>query len=86
MPFIIHLSLQVPVWSLALIRLDFPLVALISITRRRKILTITQDTTRAKLEQLRLARLARCDHKDHDLDMQGFKRSKGLLSLLATNH
>jgi hypothetical protein len=42
MHFIGHLSLQVPVWSANLIGLDFPLIALIDITGRKKILTYTQ--------------------------------------------
>jgi hypothetical protein len=52
------LSLRIPVWSLTLIGLDFPLTTLIGIIDKRKqLLTCTQKTTRAKLEQLCSARL-----------------------------
>jgi hypothetical protein len=58
MPSIGTLSLRIPVWSLTLIGLDFPLTTLIGIIDRRKqLLTCTQKTTRAKLEQLCSARL-----------------------------
>jgi hypothetical protein len=58
MPFISHLSLQVPVWNPTLIGLDLPLTPLIGIARKRKkILTCTQEITRAKVERLHLARL-----------------------------
>jgi hypothetical protein len=40
--------------------------------------------TRAKLERLRSARLICRDHKDHDLDLQGFKWCSGLISILAS--
>jgi hypothetical protein len=58
MPSIGTLSLRIPVWSLTLIGLDFPLTTLIGIIDKRKqLLTCTQKTTRAKLEQLCSARL-----------------------------
>jgi hypothetical protein len=51
MPSIGTLSLRIPVWSPALIGLDFPLTTLIGITGKRKqFLTCTQKTARAKLE------------------------------------
>jgi hypothetical protein len=51
MPSIGTLSLRIPVWSLTLIGLDFPLITLIDIIGKRKqLLTCTQKTTRAKLE------------------------------------
>jgi hypothetical protein len=51
MPFIGTLSLRIPVRSLTLIGLNFPLTTLIGITGKRKqLLTCTQKTTRAKLE------------------------------------
>jgi hypothetical protein len=51
MPSINTLILRIPIWSLTLIGLDFPLTTLISITGKRKqFLTRTQKTARAKLE------------------------------------
>jgi hypothetical protein len=51
MPSIGTLSLRIPVRSLTLIGLNFPLTTLIGITGKRKqLLTCTQKTTRAKLE------------------------------------
>jgi hypothetical protein len=44
--------------------LDLSLTTLIGIAeKRKKLLTCTQETTRAKLERLRLARLIHGDHK-----------------------
>jgi hypothetical protein len=52
------LSLWIPVRHPPLIGLDLPLTPLISITRKRKkVLTYTQETIRAKSERLRSARL-----------------------------
>jgi hypothetical protein len=57
MPSISTLSLRILVRSPTLIGLDLPLPTLIGITeKRRKFLSCTQDTTRAKLEHLRSAR------------------------------
>jgi hypothetical protein len=51
MPSISALSLRIPVWNPTLIGLDFPLTTLIGIAgKRKKLLTCTQETTRAKLE------------------------------------
>jgi hypothetical protein len=45
------LSLRIPVRSPTLIGLDFPLTTLVGIaSKRKKFLTCTQKTTRAKLE------------------------------------
>ncbi len=45
------ISLWVPVQNPTLISLDFPLASLIGIAgERKKIVTCTQETTRAKLE------------------------------------
>jgi hypothetical protein len=56
------LSLQIPVRCPTLIGSDLPLASLVDIARKRKkILTCTQETTRAKLEKLRSARLIHCD-------------------------
>jgi hypothetical protein len=51
MPSICALSLRIPVRSLTLIGLDLPLTTLVSITgKMKKLLTCTQEITRAKLE------------------------------------
>jgi hypothetical protein len=56
------LSLRVPVWSPTLISLDFPLTTLVGIAgKRKRFLTCTQKTTRAKIERLRSARLIKDD-------------------------
>jgi hypothetical protein len=45
------LSLRIPVRCLTLIGLDLPLASLINIAeKRKKLLTCTQETTRAKLD------------------------------------
>jgi hypothetical protein len=60
------LSLRIPVWSPTLIGLDSPLTTLIDIAGRRKqFFTCTQETIKARLEQLRSARLIHGDPKDH---------------------
>jgi hypothetical protein len=64
MPSIDTLSLRIPVWSPYFIGLDFPLTTLVGIVSNRKqLLTCTQKITRAKLEQLRSARLIQGDQK-----------------------
>jgi hypothetical protein len=68
MPSIGALSLRIPVRSLTLIGLDFPLTTLIGIAGKRKqFLTCTQKIARAKLEQLRSVRLIQ--------DMQRFQQN-----------
>jgi hypothetical protein len=58
------LSLRISVRSLTLIGLDFPLTTLVGIAGKRKqFLTCTQKTARAKLKQLRSARLIKGDQK-----------------------
>jgi hypothetical protein len=58
------LSLRIPVQSLTLIDLDFPLTTLVDITgKRKKFLTYTWKTARAKLERLRSTRLIQGDQK-----------------------
>jgi hypothetical protein len=53
-----HSKLEDPSKAPTLVGLNLPLASLVSITNKRKqLLTCTQETTRAKLEQLRLARL-----------------------------
>jgi hypothetical protein len=58
------LSLRIPVRSPTLIGLDFLLTTLNDIAgKRKKLLTCTQETVRAKLERLRLAKLIHSDQK-----------------------
>jgi hypothetical protein len=58
------LSLRIPIRSPTLIGLDFPLITLTGIAGKRKqFLTYRQKTGRAKLEQLRSARLIQGDQK-----------------------
>jgi hypothetical protein len=58
------LSLRIPVRSPTLIGLDFLLTTLNGIAgKRKKLLTCTQETVRAKLERLRLAKLIHSDQK-----------------------
>jgi hypothetical protein len=53
MPSISALSLRIPVRCPTLIGLDLPLTTLIDIVgKRKKLLTYTQETTKAKLERL----------------------------------
>jgi hypothetical protein len=64
MPSIGTLSLQIPLRCPTLIALDLPLASLVGIAeKRKKLLTCTQETTRAKLERLRLTRLIQGDQK-----------------------
>jgi hypothetical protein len=70
MPSISALSLSIPVQCPTLIDFDLPLASLIGITRKRKkLLTCTQETTRAKLERLRSTRLIKV-FKRPPLDIQ----------------
>jgi hypothetical protein len=58
------LSLRIPVWSLTIIGLYFPLITLVDIIGKRKqLLTCTQKIARAKLERLRSVRLIQGDQK-----------------------
>jgi hypothetical protein len=77
------LSMQIPVCHPTLIGLDLPLASLIGITRKRKkLLTCTQETTRAKLERLRSARLIHHDQKNTTRHAKALNKTKGLISLL----
>jgi hypothetical protein len=78
------LSLRIPVQCPTLIGLDLPLVAFVGITgKRKKLLTHTQETTRAKLERLRLGRLIHGDQKITTRYAMALSKAKGLISLLA---
>jgi hypothetical protein len=58
------LSLRIPIRNPTLIGLDFSLTILIGIAgKRNQFLTYTQKTTRAKLDQLRSARLIQSDQE-----------------------
>jgi hypothetical protein len=79
------ISLRIPVWGPTLTGLDLPMTTLIGIVDKRKqILTCTQETTRAKLEQLCSGRLIHGDQKITTRHAKALLKTKGLISLLAT--
>jgi hypothetical protein len=78
------LSLWVPVRRPALIVLNLPLTTLVGIIEKRKILTCLQDTTRAKLERLRSARLIHRDQTIMNRHANNLNKTNELISLLAT--
>jgi hypothetical protein len=83
------LNLWVPIRHPTCISLDLPLTPFISIAgKRKKILTYTQETTRAKLERLRSTRLrsTRLIHREQTITTrhaQALNKAKELISLLA---
>jgi hypothetical protein len=78
------LSLRITVRSLTLIGLDFPLTTLIDIAKKRKkLLTYTQETSRAKFERIRLVRLIHGDQKTTTRHPMALSRAKRLIRLLA---
>jgi hypothetical protein len=78
------LSLWIPIRHPTLIGLDLPLASLIGIAgKRKKLLTCTQETTRAKLERLRSARLIHGDQKTTTRHAKALSKAKGIISLLA---
>jgi hypothetical protein len=78
------LSLRIPVRSPTLIGLDFLLTTLNGIAgKRKKLLTCTQETVRAKLERLRLAKLIHSDQKTTTRHAMALSKAKRLISLLA---
>jgi hypothetical protein len=80
------LNLRVIVRSPTLIGLDLPLTAIVGITgKRMQILTYTQETTRAKLERLRSARLIHGDQHITTRHENALLKTKWLISLLATS-
>jgi hypothetical protein len=84
MTFISNLSLRVPVRHPTLIALDLPLTPLTGISgKRKKILTYTQETTRAKLERLRSVRLIHHDQTITTRHAMALNKAKELISLLA---
>jgi hypothetical protein len=86
MPSISTLSLGIPVQCPTLIGLDLPLATLIGIAKKRKqLLTCTQETTRAKLEQLCSARLIHGDPKTTTRHAKALSRAKGTHKPTSTN-
>jgi hypothetical protein len=84
MPSIGALSLRIRVWCSTLIGLDLPLASLVIISeKRKKLLTCTQETIRAKLELLYSARLMHGDQKTTTRHAMTLSKAKGLISLLA---
>jgi hypothetical protein len=84
MSFIDALSLRILVWCPTLIGLDLQLASLIGIVgKRKKLLTYTQETTRAKLGRLRSARLIHHDQETTTRHAKALSNAKGLISLLA---
>jgi hypothetical protein len=84
MPSISALSLRIPVWCPTLIGLDLPLAFLTGIAEKRmKLLTCTQETTRAKLELLYSAILIHGGQKTTTRYAMASSKAKGLISLLA---
>jgi hypothetical protein len=78
------LSLMIPVRRPTLTSLDLPLVSFVNIVdKRKKLLTCTQETTRAKLERLRSARLIYGNQKATTRHEKVLSKAKGLISLLA---
>jgi hypothetical protein len=78
------LSLRIPVRCPMLIGLDLPLASLVDIIgKRKKLLTCTQETTRVKLEWLRLTRLIHSDQKTTTRHAMALTKAKGHISLLA---
>jgi hypothetical protein len=81
------LSLRIPVQCPTLIGFDLPLTTLISITEmRKKLLACTQDTTRAKLELLRSARLIHGDQKTTTRHAMALSKAKGTHEPTSTYH
>jgi hypothetical protein len=79
------LSLRIPVWCPTLIGLDLPVTTLIDIIKKRmQLLTCTHDTTRAKLERLRLARLINGDQTITTRYAMALIKTNELISLLAS--
>jgi hypothetical protein len=77
------LSLRIPIQSPTLIGLDLPLTTLVGITGKRKqLLTCTQETTRAKLEQLHSAKLIQDAQKTTTRHAMALNKSNEPISLL----
>jgi hypothetical protein len=79
------LSLQITVRRLTLFGLDLKLTPLIDIVKKRKkIHTCTQETTRAKLERLRSARLIHHDQTTTTRHANALNKANGLMIRFAS--
>jgi hypothetical protein len=84
MPSISALSLRIPVRCPTLMGLNLPLATFVGIAgKRKKLLTYTQEITRAKLQRLRSAILIHGDQKTPTRHAKDLNNGKGLISLLA---
>jgi hypothetical protein len=78
------LSLRILVWCPSLDVLDLPLASLTgNVGKRKKLLTCTQETTRAKLERLCSTILIHGDQKTTTRHAEALSKAKGLIGLLA---
>jgi hypothetical protein len=78
------LSLRIPIRYPTLIGFDLPLTTLVGIARKRKkLLTCIRETTRAKLDRLRSARLTNGDQKTTTRHATALSKDKGLIRVLA---
>jgi hypothetical protein len=78
------LSLRISVRHPTLLGLDLPLAPLVGIAeKRKKILTCTQETTRAKFERLRSARLIHRDQMITTRHAKALIKTNELIGLLA---
>jgi hypothetical protein len=81
MTFIDALSMWIPVRCSSLVGLDLPLTFLIGIIeKRKKILSYTKETTRAKLERLRSARLIHRDQTNTTRHAKALIKTKELIA------
>jgi hypothetical protein len=79
------LIFRIPVRHPTLIGLDLPLASLVGIVgKRKKLLTCTQETIRAKLERLCSTRLIHGDQKTTTRHAKALSKAKGLISLPAS--
>jgi hypothetical protein len=84
MPSISALSLRIPIRCPTLIALNLPLATSVGIVgKRKKLLTCTQEITRAKLQRLRSVILIHVDQKTTTRHAKDLSMGKGLISLLA---
>jgi hypothetical protein len=75
------LSLRIPLQRPTTIGLDLPLTSLVDIAgKRKKLLTCTQETIRAKLERLHSARLIHDDQKTTTRHAMALSKAKGLIA------
>jgi hypothetical protein len=78
------LSLRILVWYPTLIGLDLPLTTLVGITgKRKKLLTYTQETARAKLERLCSVRFIHGDKKTTTRHAMALSKAKVVADTLS---